>query len=138
MAFTGRNDKYPCHLGTRGNSILVFFFPFLCVYPLTSFSCMETIPPSAQHIKIPPSLNNWHWMIIVESNMHTRLGDFGLLRLRFRVSPINSCISRTYNFPSKQERMKIGFRWRRTIHLSLTVIATFDDVCETLCVFETK
>ena len=57
MAFTGRNDKYPCHLGTRGNSILVFFFPFLCVYPLTSFSCMETIPPSAQHIKITSSPN---------------------------------------------------------------------------------
>ena len=42
-------------------------------------------------------------MIVVENNMHSGPGVFDSLRLCLKVSPINSYISRIYNFPSKME-----------------------------------
>ena len=117
---------------------LFFSFLFLCKYSLPPFcSFLETIPLPVQHIKIYPFFNKGHW-IDGSNNMHCRPGFLGRSRWLFWAHPFNSYISRSYSYYPKRYheyttfqakwKMKFDFRWRRTIHRSLNVIVTFDDL----------
>ena len=80
--------------------LLSFYFCVNILFILF-FLVWKPSRPLRSTLKSPPhptlALDETCW-----TNMHTRPSDFGSLWLSFRVSPINSCISRTYNFPHQK------------------------------------
>ena len=128
MAFTKVKMK-TTHVTTHPGKFRLCLFLFIFVYILSYSFFLVWKPSLPLHstLNSPPPLTlalNKRF----EHYMHTRLGGLGSLLSSCRMSTVNSCYHEHTTFPTEKRKMNQIIRWRHTIHLFTTVIATFDDV----------